>query len=281
MSGWNISTTGATVYIKDYPSLGESYTALKLSLRLVRIPDYYITRYVWGVVFLFFSVTHSTQPPPPPPNIHSAHPSLSSPLITHPRKTANSVAMALLVLFVPGDEPDRLGFVQSSFLGIVSWQFILVSSTPVTGYNTKLDNFMMIAMAAVFCTYFWNSVRIGFFDWVQKKHAALFDDGEEKDKGAIDDGEEKDKGAIAPAPGNGITVRSEDKGGASGPAAEVPKRGRERLSSRLYKCCCLKCGEHDLNWVADSAVGVTISCAFVIASAVLLVERPVGCGNHC
>ena len=48
--------------------------------------------------------------------------------------------MALLVLFVPGDEPDRLGFVQSSFLGIVSWQFILVSSTPVTGYNTKLDN---------------------------------------------------------------------------------------------------------------------------------------------
>ena len=52
VSGWNISSTGATVYKKDYPSLGESYTALKLSLRLVRIPDYYITRYVWGVVFL-------------------------------------------------------------------------------------------------------------------------------------------------------------------------------------------------------------------------------------
>ena len=58
--------------------------------------------------------------------------------------------MALMVLFVPGDEPDRLGFVQSSFLGIVSWQFILVSSTPVTGYNTKLDNFMLIAMVTVF-----------------------------------------------------------------------------------------------------------------------------------
>lgn len=60
------------------------------------------------------------------------------------------MSMALLVLFVPGHEPDRLGFVQSSFLGIVSWQFILVSSTPVTGYNTKLDNFMLIAMVTVF-----------------------------------------------------------------------------------------------------------------------------------
>jgi len=50
--GWNISATGVTNYIQPYPSLKEYYSALKLSLRLVRIPDYYITRYVWGVMFL-------------------------------------------------------------------------------------------------------------------------------------------------------------------------------------------------------------------------------------
>lgn len=190
--------------------------------------------------------------------------------------------MALLVLFVPGDEPDRLGFVQSSFLGIVSWQFILVSSTPVTGYNTKMDNFMLLAMAVVFCTYFWNSVRIGFFDWVQKKHAALFN-GEEGGKGEkVDDAGTKGAEIVAPAPGGGITVRSsEDAGSASGPAAEDPKKGGGRLSSRLFKCCCLKCGEHDLNWVLDSSVGLTITCAFAIASAVLLAEKPAGCGAHC
>ncbi len=52
VSGWNISATGVTHYIQPYPSLNETYSALKLSLRLVRIPDYYITRYVWGVTFL-------------------------------------------------------------------------------------------------------------------------------------------------------------------------------------------------------------------------------------
>jgi hypothetical protein len=206
---------------------------------------------------------------------------------TNPRKTANntySVAMAFMVLFVPGDEPDRLGFVQSSFLGIVSWQFILVSSTPVTGYNTKLDNFMLLSMAAVFCTYFWNSMRIGFFEWVQKKQKALLGDSEVGDKSAgksENDVGTKDTGKVAPAPGRGITVRSEDTGGASGPAAEDPKSGGERLSSRLYKCCCLKCGEHDLNWVIDSVVGLTISCAYVIACSVLLLVRPEGCGAHC
>ena len=75
ISGWNITSTRAVTYVHNYTLFGESYAALKFSLRLARIPDYYITRYVWGVVFL--------------------------------------VAMALLTLFVPGSEPDRLGFVQS------------------------------------------------------------------------------------------------------------------------------------------------------------------------
>ncbi len=118
VTGWNIVASWSAVSPHLYPALGETYGALKAALRLQRIPDYYVTRYIWGVVFL--------------------------------------VGMALLVLLVPGDAPDRLGFVQSSFLGIVSWQFILVSSTPVTGYNTKLDNFMVLAMSIVFVCYAWN-----------------------------------------------------------------------------------------------------------------------------
>lgn len=121
VSGWTILDTHATTSSHSYSMFGEVYSQLKLSLVLQRQPAYYVTRYVWGVVFL--------------------------------------VAMALLVLFVPGDVPDRLGFVQSSFLGIVSWQFILVTSAPVTGYNTRLDNFMVVSMVVVFIAYVWNSVR--------------------------------------------------------------------------------------------------------------------------
>jgi hypothetical protein len=121
VGGWSIIGRSATTFSHNYETLEETYHSLKLTLELQRQADYYITRYVWGTIFL--------------------------------------VAMALLVLFVPGDCPDRLGSVQASFLGIVSWQFILVTSAPVTGYNSRLDTFMIIAMVVVFITYIYNSVR--------------------------------------------------------------------------------------------------------------------------
>jgi hypothetical protein len=67
--------------------------------------------------------------------------------------------MALLTLFIPANEPDRLGFAQGSFLGIVAWQFVLVSATPPTGYNNRMDNYMIVSMVCVFIIYVWNSVR--------------------------------------------------------------------------------------------------------------------------
>ena len=187
IAGWNISSTKAEVSVHTYSNLKEAYSALQFSLRISRIPDYYVTRYVWGVVFL--------------------------------------VAMALLVLFVPGDEPDRLGFVQSSFLGIVSWQFILVSSTPVTGYNTKLDNFMVIAMSIVFVVYFWNSVRIGFFEWLDKKHQQRGDEA---------------------GGGGGAKIAPDAAAAEAGAAAQPPKKGAMKRSSfRLLWWCvaapCLRC----------------------------------------
>ena len=44
------------------------------------------------------------------------------------------VVMAILVMMLNKEGSDRLGFVQTSFLGVVSWQFILVSTTPALGY---------------------------------------------------------------------------------------------------------------------------------------------------
>ena len=188
VSGWMISAPRADVTIHEYTNLHEAYSALSFSLRLARIPDYYVTRYIWGVVFL--------------------------------------VAMALLVLFVPGDEPDRLGFVQSSFLGIVSLQFILVSSTPVTGYNTKLDNFMVIAMVIVFLAYAWNSVRIGFFDWLDKKHDHLLGDGEAEAAAGGSSGAK-----VAP------DAAAAEAGGAE---AQQPKKGRKKIHPcfRMLWCVC-------------------------------------------
>lgn len=176
--------------------------------------------------------------------------------------------MALLVLFVPGDEPDRLGFVQSSFLGIVSWQFILVSSTPVTGYNTKLDNFMLISMVTVFVAYFWNSIRIGFFDWVSKKHDVLY---------ATSEGD-----AVAPSEAPVLFVRStssETVPPQPSDNASTKKHERFLLCSnfcKLFRKLCRKCGEDDLHWTADTSVGVFLCSVFIVACASLMANKTTG-----
>jgi hypothetical protein len=108
IDGWNITDSSAVSSLHVYATFGETFSQLTLSLGVTRLSEPLVQRYVWGVTFL--------------------------------------VAMGVLVLCVRADEPDRLGFVQSSFLGIVSWQFILVSSTPNLGYSTRLDIFMMVAM---------------------------------------------------------------------------------------------------------------------------------------
>jgi hypothetical protein len=121
VGGWRLETTGVTVFEYTYKQFGERYHRLKIMLTLARLPDFYISRFVWGAIFL--------------------------------------VAMALLTLFIPANEPDRLGFAQGSFLGIVAWQFVLVSATPPTGYNNRMDNYMIVSMVCVFIIYVWNSVR--------------------------------------------------------------------------------------------------------------------------
>ena len=171
-----------------------------------------------------------------------------------------------MVLFVPGDEPDRLGFVQSSFLGIVSWQFILVTSTPVTGYNTKLDNFMLISMVVVFVAYFWNSVRIGFFDWVTKLHDKFLADGGDTTSASPAEVEPR-LFLKSTSVETDLPLSSDGKG----PSTAAPTKGKGR--SRVWRALCLKCGEESMHWAVDTSMGVFLSSVFVVACAVLLTSK--------
>jgi hypothetical protein len=125
VDGWDVTSTTARSEDFVYTQLGETYNRLSAEFSIKRQSAYYVNRYVFGCGLL--------------------------------------VTMALLVLCLRGDEPDRLGFVQSSFLGLVSWQFILVSSVPPLGYSTSLDLFMMFSIFTVFIAFFWNGARMGYF----------------------------------------------------------------------------------------------------------------------
>jgi hypothetical protein len=125
IDGWDVTSKSAKTTDYEYTQLGETYSRFSAEFSIRRQSQYYVNRYVFGCGLL--------------------------------------VTMALLVLCLRGDEPDRLGFVQSSFLGLVSWQFILVSSVPPLGYSTSLDLFMMFSIFTVFIAFFWNGVRMGYF----------------------------------------------------------------------------------------------------------------------
>lgn len=220
VAGWLIKGSSVTSSTHDYPTFGESYDQLLISLSLQRNSDYFVTRYVWGVTFL--------------------------------------VAMGLLVLLVPGNEPDRLGFVQSSFLGVVSWQFILVASTPNMGYSTRLDDFFVVAMAIIFVAFAWNSFRVGFFDWFEVPSPQAQPDLSVTKK--LQDDNAADDDSKVDALGAGQWAR--------GRAAVVPEQTpppRKRRSLLDVLCC----GDTSLHWRADTAVGIVLSLIFAVATASL------------
>jgi len=207
VSGWQIYDQFA--YVKDHPytMFGETYHSLFMGLRLARQPDYYLSRIVWGCVFL--------------------------------------VAMAFLTLFIPGEEPDRLGFAQSSFLGIVSWQFIIVSITPITGYNTKLDNYIILSEVLVFGTYFFNAVRVSFFEWLDEK---------------------------SPDHDHEVSETKEVGGDYSNPDEHVVPVAANKPNAILLK---LFCGISSYHWWVDTAVGLLLSVFFSVATAGLLAHDDV------
>ena len=133
-----------------------------------------------------------------------------------------------------------------------------------------------------------NSIRIGFFDWLQKKHAQLFggEGAEDKGKG---DAQPPSGGKVAPldsvvedgaAAASASSASAGSASAGSHPAAEEPKQRSKRLSSRLYSCLCLKCGEDDLHWMADTSAGTVLSSAFILACALLLASKPSGCDEN-
>ena len=94
VDGWSTVGAGATTQNQTYFAT-QPYSRVFLFLRLARTPTVYNLRFVMGSSLL--------------------------------------AGMAILTVFINGGEADRLGFANACFLGIVSWQFILVSSTPALG----------------------------------------------------------------------------------------------------------------------------------------------------
>ena len=124
-------------------------------------------------------------------------------------------------------------------------------------------------------------MRIGFFDWVTKLHDQVL-----MGNGGGSGGDGKDKSAtpaeVKPSlplpaevnPGLSLKSVSEVEMGYALPSDGSPPPSKAvKGRFRVWRALCLKCGEEDLHWVVDSAVGVLLSIAFAVACAVLLTSK--------
>jgi hypothetical protein len=150
INGWSVKRTAIEHFSKDYVYSEETFSTVTLVITTERASGQLLSRYVLGVSFLVF--------------------------------------MAFFAITLEPDNPNRQTMQQASFLGVVAWQYVLVSSTPSMGYLTSLDTFFLCAFGHIFAAFLYCSIKHGFIKSINdmvlnnEAHAAL---AREKGKGQL------------------------------------------------------------------------------------------------
>ena len=167
VDGWTIVGAGGVSYEKYLPSITVAFPRIYLYVRLTRLASIYNLRFVAGTVLL---------------NV-----------------------LALLGMVLRGEWiNDRLNLPLACFLGIVSWQFILVSSTPALGYATRMDNFLVMSLIFNTCIFASSACHIllwGYCGAAVKARLAAHADSQAVDALAepqLDETEKQARRAAAP-----------------------------------------------------------------------------------
>jgi hypothetical protein len=134
IDGWEVVRSDVAHLTKEYIYSEESMSRVVLSVHVRRHSGQLVNRYVVGVSLLVF--------------------------------------MAIFAVTLEPNNPNRQTMQQSSFLGVVAWQYVLVSSTPDMGYLTSLDKFFMVSFGHIFATFAYCSVKHGYAYWLDELVAA-------------------------------------------------------------------------------------------------------------
>jgi hypothetical protein len=121
-SAGNIISKGSLTSSNVYESLGETYHRAGITLKLGRVPVYFLGKYVLNISLI--------------------------------------VLMALSTLVFDNGSENGFAVPVACFMGIVSWMFVLAAQIPVLGYNTRLDDFMAASYLTVFLVVLFSCYRI-------------------------------------------------------------------------------------------------------------------------
>lgn len=121
--GWTVKSTFLDFATVEYTS-EEVFSTLTFTVQVTRSPSKLVSRYVLGVSFLVF--------------------------------------MGIFAILLEPHNPNRQTMQQASFLGVVAWQYVLVSSTPSMSELTVLDKFFLVAFGHLFAAFIFCCVKHSF-----------------------------------------------------------------------------------------------------------------------
>lgn len=173
-----------------------------------------------------------------------------------------------------------------SFLGVISFEFILVLILPPLGYNTRIDDFLMLSFGVIFVVYIYNGVRIGYFKTLENL-SGRGEDESKHDGGAPKSGSNKEAaGGVATTdnPMHAQQAGTSSSGATAAAAHHGADEAAREKSNDLRKVftvkrasCCWAGSWEELNphRKLDVIFGVAISIVYIIATLVILLRQGV------
>jgi hypothetical protein len=102
--GWNVHGVAISAFNQFYTSYQDSYHRLVIQVHLTRQPDYYVNKFISGVVLL--------------------------------------VLLSVMLFVLPVNEADRMSATLATFAGLITYLFVITQDSPRVPYSTRLDSFM-------------------------------------------------------------------------------------------------------------------------------------------
>ena len=171
INGWTVTGVGAAAAGHYYPTVGQTFSRLAVVAHLERQSIFYTTRIVLGMVIY--------------------------------------TLMSILTFSSTGSfDPISRFFISGGYLmGMVGWQYVLLSITPVLGYNTRLDSFVYMNFIVGLIVYCYLCFMTCWHKTIMYATGHIFPDydpnppeweakekGEKRETGAAEAGTAKDAG---------------------------------------------------------------------------------------
>lgn len=120
--GWTFLSANISTGVHYYKAYDYTYSQIVVSVMLSRIPDYYIFKFVLGIMLL--------------------------------------TIMSFFTFFIDAEDTQgRLGSALTICLAVIAFEFVAAQSLPILPYQTRFDKFVFLSFSILFCGTIFHAVN--------------------------------------------------------------------------------------------------------------------------